>query len=201
MIKMVMALRHGVLPTPTSLQESSPHVDWDAGEVRVLASPWTGPGRASAPRRRVVWISGTNAHLLLEEAPPVERSPTARSLGPRPGALPFLLSGSSEAALEAQSGRLRGFVEAAPDLDASAVGGSRWRWGGRSCRIARWRSPRGSTSWGPAAGARARRLVDGLVRPGPPEATVGSCSRPGRAVARHGGRADGQLAGLRRAHA
>jgi acyl transferase domain-containing protein/acyl carrier protein len=120
-IKMVLALRHGLLPPTLHVTEPSPHIDWSAGEVRLLAEPvpWTPNGH---PRRAGVssfGISGTNAHVILEE-PPAADGRQDEEDAPVPavaGVLPWLVSARSAEALAAQAGRLAGFVTSRPELD------------------------------------------------------------------------------------
>ncbi|MET9108518.1 SDR family NAD(P)-dependent oxidoreductase, partial [Streptomyces zhihengii] len=126
-IKMVMALRHGLMPATLHVDEPSPQVDWSAGAVELLteARSWPEAGR---PRRAAVssfGISGTNAHVILEQAPDHEptRLPERAPVVPQqvPGTVPWLVSAKSEAALSAQVERLRSFTAQHPELDAVDV--------------------------------------------------------------------------------
>ncbi len=123
-IKMALAMRHGELPRSLHLEEPTPHVDWSAGEVELLAEPqpWERNGH---PRRAGVssfGISGTNAHLILEEAPAQERQ-QAPEPEPLP-TIPLLLSAKGEGALREQADRLGAHLRAHPELDLADVGAS-----------------------------------------------------------------------------
>ncbi|MGW6741582.1 type I polyketide synthase [Streptomyces sp. NPDC055025] len=117
-IKMVMALRNGVLPRTLHVDEPSPHVDWSAGAVSLLTEPvpWPAPDQ-DRPRRAGVsafGISGTNAHLVLEQAPePAEPDDGAVARGE----LPWLVSGRGPEALRVQAGRLADVLGARPGFD------------------------------------------------------------------------------------
>ncbi|MGW5520566.1 type I polyketide synthase, partial [Nocardia africana] len=113
-IKMVQAMRHGVLPMSLYCEEPSRHVDWASGHVRLLdrAREWCTPeGR---PRRAGIssfGISGTNAHLVLEQAP-ADSTPDRAGARTDPGPVAWVLSARSAPALAAQAARLHRFVTA-----------------------------------------------------------------------------------------
>ncbi|MEU4205632.1 type I polyketide synthase, partial [Streptomyces sp. NPDC026294] len=129
-IKMVLALQHGRLPRTLHADVASSHVDWSAGEVRLLTEsvPWPAGER---PRRAGVsafGISGTNAHVILEDAPPVESGEVGESdeagsgtVGAVAGAGAWVVSGRTAEALSAQAGRLREWVLARTELCAADV--------------------------------------------------------------------------------
>ena len=125
LIKMVLALQHDLLPPTLHAQEPSPHIDWSAGDVRLLTEPvpWATNGH---PRRAGVssfGISGTNAHVILEEPPAAEATGPAEPVVPvLAGDLaPWLVSARSAAGLAAQAERLAGFATAHADLDPADV--------------------------------------------------------------------------------
>ncbi|MEK2479669.1 type I polyketide synthase, partial [Streptomyces noursei] len=133
-IKMVMAMREGELPTSLHGNEPTPEVDWSDGAVRLLdrSRPWPRPGR---PRRAGIssfGISGTNAHVILEQPEP-EPEPEPGTAAPADGSqqpevlrhrLPWLLTGQGKQALRAQAASLLTLLRDRPDLRPDDVGRS-----------------------------------------------------------------------------
>ncbi|MET8681917.1 type I polyketide synthase [Streptomyces sp. NPDC004647] len=123
-IKMVMAMREGVLPGTLHAGTPSSHVDWASGAVELLTEQTVWPD-ADRPRRAGVssfGISGTNAHLILEQAPPAEVVTADEPEAER--VVPWLVSAKSEAALRDQAARLLALADADPGLSPARVGWS-----------------------------------------------------------------------------
>ncbi|GAA3868577.1 type I polyketide synthase [Saccharothrix violaceirubra] len=120
-IKVIESIRHGVLPRTLHVDEPSPHVDWESGAVSLLtdARDWPAVDR---PRRAAVssfGISGTNAHVIIEQ-PPAPRPEPARTGSPV-GASAWPVSAKDEDSLRAQARRLLDFLAEAPDRDPADV--------------------------------------------------------------------------------
>ncbi|WP_327117879.1 type I polyketide synthase [Nocardia sp. NBC_01730] len=132
-IKMVQAMRHGVLPKTLHVDAPTPHVDWSADTVRLLteAEPWPAGERVRRAGVSSFGVSGTNAHVILEEAPtdPVaaeskgnsEQVDSEEMSSPRPSVVsdvvPWIVSAKSEPGLRAQADRLRQWLIGDPDAD------------------------------------------------------------------------------------
>ncbi|MFE0057831.1 type I polyketide synthase [Streptomyces sp. NPDC059003] len=127
-IKMLMAMRHGTMPKTLHVDRPSTHVDWTAGAVELLTEARDWPSTPGRPRRAGVsafGASGTNAHVILEEAPEPEADDTAeQAQGVVGGLVPWVVSARSESALRAQAEKLRLFATADADLDIADVAGS-----------------------------------------------------------------------------
>ncbi|WP_395292967.1 type I polyketide synthase [Kitasatospora hibisci] len=132
-IKTVLAMRHGVLPATLHVDEPTPQVDWSRGAVELLTEQRAWPV-TDRPRRAGVssfGISGTNAHVILEQPSeePVDEPVEGPAAGPSPteepheapAGTPWLLSARSPEALRAQAGRLAGAVAGEPGWDRADV--------------------------------------------------------------------------------
>ncbi|WP_431936482.1 type I polyketide synthase [Micromonospora sp. RP3T] len=123
-IKMVLAMRHGVVPPTLHVDEPSPHIDWSAGAVELVteAREWPAVDR---PRRAAVssfGISGTNAHVVIEQAD----EPDARPAPAAPGLVDadvrlWPVSARTRAGVAAQAARLAAHLRAGGQLDPAAV--------------------------------------------------------------------------------
>ncbi|WP_344318259.1 beta-ketoacyl synthase N-terminal-like domain-containing protein, partial [Streptomyces javensis] len=126
-IKMVMALNREVLPRTLHVEQPSSHVDWDTGVVELLTEAVAWP-RGERVRRAGVssfGVSGTNAHVILEEAP-VDEALSVEVVSAGGGVVPWVVSGRSAGALAAQAGRLLEYVRSAQadggGVDVAGVG-------------------------------------------------------------------------------
>jgi acyl transferase domain-containing protein/acyl carrier protein len=124
-IKMVEAMRRGVLPRTLHVGEPSSEVDWGSGAVELLTESrsWPEVGRVRRSGVSSFGISGTNAHVILEQAP-AEAAQDTSGDDPAPGLVPWVLSAATPDALPAQAARLRTFLDARPELSAADVGRS-----------------------------------------------------------------------------
>ncbi|ALO10687.1 Type I polyketide synthase PikAI [Streptomyces venezuelae] len=131
-IKMVQAMRHGLLPKTLHVDEPSDQIDWSAGAVELLTEAVDWPEKQDGGLRRAAvssfGISGTNAHVVLEEAPVVVEGasvvePSVGGSAVGGGVTPWVVSAKSAAALDAQIERLAAFAsrDRTDDADAGAV--------------------------------------------------------------------------------
>ena len=126
-IKMVMAMQHEKLPRTLHVEEPSPHVDWTAGAVRVLTESrdWPRDPEHNRLRRAGIssfGISGTNAHVILEEPPQAAEDTADAAPVTAGGPLVWPLSAKTETSLRAQGERLRELAATAPAQELAAIG-------------------------------------------------------------------------------
>ncbi|MFJ2780844.1 type I polyketide synthase [Kitasatospora sp. NPDC087315] len=120
-IKMVLAIQRRTVPRTLHADRPSAYIDWSAGAVELVtaARPWPDSGHPARAAVSSFGISGTNAHLIVEEAPPVETPPAgapAARTHDHDGPVPWLISARNTAALHAQGARLADYAEAHPGL-------------------------------------------------------------------------------------
>ena len=121
-IKIVQSMRNRLVPATLYLDSLTPKVDWSSGTIEVVgrARPW--PDQADRPRRAGVsafGISGTNAHVILEQAP--AEFAIVESASKPPSVMPWVLSAKSASALAEQAARLQRFVKQRTDVDPNDV--------------------------------------------------------------------------------
>ncbi|WP_431943516.1 type I polyketide synthase [Micromonospora marina] len=141
-IKMVMALRHDTVPATLHVDEPTPNVDWTAGAVSLATEPQPWPA-GEQPRRAGIssfGMSGTNAHVIIEEAPAADPAPADAPDGPAAatdpatvpgtapvdgaGLVPVLVSARDAASLTAQATRWADWLDERPELRLTDVGWS-----------------------------------------------------------------------------
>ncbi|MEU5540749.1 type I polyketide synthase, partial [Streptomyces sp. NPDC020362] len=182
-MKVVLALQHGELPRTLHVDEPSPHIDWSAGRVRLLTESvaWPANGRVRRAGVSSFGISGTNAHVILEEAPAAEIGASGQDDADRttgdasvvsvvsgPGV--WVVSGRSASGLSGQAGRLREWVVARPELEPADVAWSlavtRSLFEHRAVVVGGGRGELVSGLESLAAGVSSGSVVCGVARPG-----------------------------------
>uniref|UniRef100_UPI0005652F1D ketoacyl-synthetase C-terminal extension domain-containing protein n=1 Tax=Micromonospora globosa TaxID=47863 RepID=UPI0005652F1D len=111
-IKMVLAMRYGVVPASLHVDVPSSHVDWSSGAVELVTASRQWPG-VERPRRAGVssfGISGTNAHVIIEQPEPESAPASVAPVAPVGVPVPWVVSGRSERGLVGQAARLASFV-------------------------------------------------------------------------------------------
>ncbi|GAA1985074.1 hypothetical protein GCM10009838_54030 [Catenulispora subtropica] len=175
-IKMVQALREGLLPATLHAGTPSSHIDWTAGDVRLLNERIAWPHDAGRPRRAGVsafGLSGTNAHVILEEAPVTEE---AADDAPDPEApvlagsdvSAWIVSGRGADGLAGQAGRLREYVLAHRELETAdlawSLAATRGRFDHRAVVVGRSREELTAGLAAVATKQTSSTVVTGVVR-------------------------------------
>ncbi|MFD6393961.1 type I polyketide synthase, partial [Nocardia sp. NPDC060259] len=168
-IKMVEAMRHGVVPRTLHLDAPTPHVDWSAGAVRLAteAVPWPESGRRRRSGVSSFGVSGTNAHVVLEQAP--ESATETAVAQPEPSSpLPFVLSARTTGGLREQAARLVKFLDEGTSLRdlAWSLAATRAALDERAVVIGRDRVELAAALDSLARGDSAADLITGRVRSG-----------------------------------
>ncbi|GAB3690813.1 type I polyketide synthase [Saccharopolyspora tripterygii] len=118
-IKMVLAMQHGVVPRTLHAETRSSHVDWDAGAVELVTSPaeWPEAGRSRRAGISSFGVSGTNAHVIIEQ-PAIDAAPDDTPPPPT-GVVPWPVSAKADTALDEQIARLKRVERSAADIGLS----------------------------------------------------------------------------------
>ena len=126
LIKMIQAIGHGLLPQTLHIDTPTPHVDWTSGNITLLTEPRPWP-HTDHPRRAAVsafGLSGTNAHLIVEQPPAHDHHDNPATTTPAPTPVPWVLSAKTPAALADQASRLLEHLTTTPDADPVHIGWS-----------------------------------------------------------------------------
>ncbi|WP_327045952.1 type I polyketide synthase [Microbispora sp. NBC_01189] len=169
-IKTVQSIRHAHLPQTLHIDQPTPHVDWTTGTINLLTHPQPWPDHGH-PRRAAVsafGVSGTNAHIIIEQAPD-QAEPESPQGGPLP-VVGWVVSARSPEALRAQAGRLAGHLDRHPGLDAADIAHSlattRARFDHRAVITGTTRQELLDRTRALADGRTTPGVVTGIARPG-----------------------------------